>query len=304
MVRQDINTLTSLFPWQVKKQRWCRLVGGAMSFHYFLVICSSVGQKVSALPIDPEGMRRWWKKLCPPFAPETQPNRSRSGGRKIYGEDEDAVWYLTKAMAASSLQNSSSTITPSRRVMWSMLRWQTREWGASSKTAAEETSEKAQEHTYVMPSGSRPRSLFLTSSSLGVKSGIRWILIIRSPTTWHTSQKKKWEMPSCNTWQLLSVVVQLVTLNHAGCCFSYHIWCFTEEQTTTDNICVSVHHPADVPPACPCFWSKPWTLSYISLHPDSDLKGQKLQGKKKNKNKNKIITKSFNWQDCQLLPKV
>lgn len=31
------------------------------------------------------------------------------------------VWYLTKAMAASSLQNSSSTITPSSNVMWSML---------------------------------------------------------------------------------------------------------------------------------------------------------------------------------------
>lgn len=34
-----------------------------------------------------------------------------------YGEEEDAAWYLTKAMAASSLQNSSSTITPSSRVM-------------------------------------------------------------------------------------------------------------------------------------------------------------------------------------------
>lgn len=31
------------------------------------------------------------------------------------------VWYLTKAIAASSLQNSSSTITPSSNVMWSML---------------------------------------------------------------------------------------------------------------------------------------------------------------------------------------
>lgn len=38
-----------------------------------------------------------------------------------YGEEEEAAWYLTKAMAASSLQNSSNTITPSRRVMWSML---------------------------------------------------------------------------------------------------------------------------------------------------------------------------------------
>lgn len=37
--------------------------------------------------------------------------------------------------------------------------------------------------TYVMPSGSRPNNLFLTSKSLGVKSGIRWILNMRSPTT-------------------------------------------------------------------------------------------------------------------------
>lgn len=39
-----------------------------------------------------------------------------------YGEDEAAAWYLTKAMAASSLQNSSSTITPSSKVMWSILK--------------------------------------------------------------------------------------------------------------------------------------------------------------------------------------
>lgn len=37
--------------------------------------------------------------------------------------------------------------------------------------------------TYVMPSGSMPNNLFLTSKSLGVKSGIRWILNMRSPTT-------------------------------------------------------------------------------------------------------------------------
>lgn len=40
------------------------------------------------------------------------------------------------------------------------------------KTAAQKTSENTG-HTYVMPSGSKPRSLFLTSSSLAVKSGIR-----------------------------------------------------------------------------------------------------------------------------------
>lgn len=39
--------------------------------------------------------------------------------------------------------------------------------------AAGKTAENAAGRTYVMPSGSKPRSLFLTSSSLGVKSGIR-----------------------------------------------------------------------------------------------------------------------------------
>lgn len=42
-----------------------------------------------------------------------------------YGEEEEAAWYLTKAMAASSLQNSSSTMTPSSRVMWSILQEET-----------------------------------------------------------------------------------------------------------------------------------------------------------------------------------
>lgn len=40
--------------------------------------------------------------------------------KAAYGVEE--AWYFTNAMAASSLQNSSSTITPSSNVMWSMLR--------------------------------------------------------------------------------------------------------------------------------------------------------------------------------------
>lgn len=60
--------------------------------------------------------------------------------RVLHGVAE--AWYLTKAMAASSLQNSSNTITPSSSVMWSMMG----------------------------PSGSKPSSRFLTRRSLGVKS--------------------------------------------------------------------------------------------------------------------------------------
>lgn len=36
---------------------------------------------------------------------------------EVYGEEEAVAWYFTKAMAASSLQNSSNTITPSSKVM-------------------------------------------------------------------------------------------------------------------------------------------------------------------------------------------
>lgn len=54
----------------------------------------------------------------------------------------EEVWYFTNAMAASSLQNSSNTITPSSNVMWSIIG----------------------------PSGSKPSNRFLTNSSLGVKS--------------------------------------------------------------------------------------------------------------------------------------
>lgn len=58
----------------------------------------------------------------------------------IYGVEE--AWYFTNAIAASSLQNSSNTITPSSNVMWSITG----------------------------PSGSKASNRFLTNRSLGVKS--------------------------------------------------------------------------------------------------------------------------------------
>lgn len=78
----------------------------------------------------------------------------------IYGVEE--VWYFTNAIAASSLQNSSNTITPSSNVMWSIIG----------------------------PSGSKPSNRFLTNRSLGVNSGIRWIRTIRSPTTLTITEKR------------------------------------------------------------------------------------------------------------------
>lgn len=61
-------------------------------------------------------------------------------GRCCYGVEE--AWYFTNAIAASSLQNSSNTITPSSKVRWSITG----------------------------PSGSKPSNRFLTNRSLGVKS--------------------------------------------------------------------------------------------------------------------------------------
>lgn len=62
---------------------------------------------------------------APPVpAQKAQSNLLEADGQtagQVYGEEEEAAWYLTKAMAASSLQNSSSTITPSNRDMWSIL---------------------------------------------------------------------------------------------------------------------------------------------------------------------------------------
>lgn len=43
----------------------------------------------------------------------------RDHGDVTHGVAE--AWYFTNAMAASSLQNSSKTITPSSNVMWSTL---------------------------------------------------------------------------------------------------------------------------------------------------------------------------------------
>lgn len=90
-------------------------------------------------------------------------------------------------MAASSLQNSSSTITPSSNVMWSMLRKRKKKISRESRLAHRKTSLESWRicsvFTHMGPSGSRPKRRFLTSRSLGVKSGMRWILTMRSPTT-------------------------------------------------------------------------------------------------------------------------
>lgn len=101
-----------------------------------------------------------------------------------YGVDE--AWYFTNAIAASSLQNSSSTITPSSNVMWSMLREKkktSRESGLAHTKTSRGSWRIRNVFTHMGPSGSKPSRRFLTSRSLGVKSGMRWILTMRSPTT-------------------------------------------------------------------------------------------------------------------------
>lgn len=57
----------------------------------------------------------------------------RDHGDVTHGVAE--AWYFTKAMAASSLQNSSKTITPSSNVMWSILEKADRRSGNSTHWA-------------------------------------------------------------------------------------------------------------------------------------------------------------------------
>lgn len=213
MVALEINTQASLFPcynyrpvsiWQVKRKN-----GGIGSISFFLSVFFPFQWSSETLSDrswrSRRGLDLWgcstilwgWaigETALPtlhhsPKMTQLQPNSSKTNRIKLYSEDEEAVWYLTKAMAASSLQNSSSTITPSRSVTWSMLQRQTPRWEMTLKHRLRRLHWNTG-NTYVMPSGSKPRSLFLTSSSLGVKSGIRWILIMRSPTTCHTRKNK------------------------------------------------------------------------------------------------------------------
>lgn len=143
MVGQEINTGASLCPNYCRqpageKQRWRGLVGwwaGHVSASLPCLLFSWSGGFLLSDRLVMVQQKRTGatgedalptQRHSPRNAPEAQPDFSQTGGRRIYGEDGEAVWYLTKAMAASSLQNSSSTITPSRSVMWSMLRQQAR----------------------------------------------------------------------------------------------------------------------------------------------------------------------------------
>lgn len=104
-----------------------------------------------------------------------------------YGEEEAAAWYLTKAMAASSLQNSSSTITPSRRVMWSILQeeW-TESWEVRSKSQL--WTWKAQERVEVRTWCPLALDLIISSSQAAV-----WV--------WSRgcAESSTWDLPPPNT---------------------------------------------------------------------------------------------------------
>lgn len=78
--------------------------------------------------------------------PSPEPGVARPGA--VQGVAE--AWYFTKAIAASSLQNSSSTITPSSNVMWSMLgqeeKWKQSDWHTQSRPRVLENVQRVYSH--------------------------------------------------------------------------------------------------------------------------------------------------------------
>lgn len=129
------------------------------------------------------------------------------------------VWYFTKAMAASSLQNSSSTITPSSNVMWSMLGGKriagNQDWHTKTQPASRR---RCNVFTHMGPSGSKPSRRFLTSRSLGVKSGMRWILTMRSPTTCEAQAMNNTKLTPLQCLQQVSLPTSASSQAHRTTC--------------------------------------------------------------------------------------
>lgn len=167
MVSQDINTLTSLFPWQVKNRDGAGLwVGHVSPCLRLLFLCWP--DRISSL-IDPKGMSHWWKCFAYPCAIAQrlqdrwkQDLRRGRGSSVVFDEGDGCQLFAELLQHDHPLQkrhvvDAMATNMAVRSIV---------------KTAAQKTLENTG-RTYVMPSGSKPKSLFLTSSSLGVKSGIR-----------------------------------------------------------------------------------------------------------------------------------
>lgn len=100
---------------------------------------------------------------------------------------------LTKAMAASSLQNSSRTTSPLSRVKCSSLRTDPQthiNTGRSGKlyTATKTTSLSLSYLVVLLLL--RPSRSLLVSNSLSVRSGTRWMLCINSPINWETNRRR------------------------------------------------------------------------------------------------------------------
>lgn len=309
MVRQDTNTSTSLFPWQVKK-RWCGFVGGAC-------ISSSSSSFLPLLARQYLLSARSWgeeplvKKLCPPCATARRPSlmtpRQMEGSFTARMRKRCGTW---RRRWLPALCRTPPARSPPPEA--SCGRCYDDKHGRSEKCCQNSSSEDFWKHRTHVRDALRlqTQKSFPHEQQFG---GEVWYTVNphHEISNHLTHVTKKWDrekqLPNTSYgathekyWQLFSVVVPPVPLIHAVRCFSYHIRCFTEEQTTRGNIYGSVHRPADFRPACPRLWSKPWTLATFlsdtchasrhALTATRRLTTHEASGAK-------IITNSSSWQD-------
>lgn len=250
MVRQDTNTSTSLFPWQVKK-RWCGFVGGAClssSSSSFLPLLA----RQYLLSARSWGEEPLVKKLCPPCATARRP--SLMTPRQIEGSFTARMWKRCGTWRRRWLPALCRT-PPARSPPpeASCGRCYDDKHGRSEKCCQNSSSEDFWKHRTHVRDALRlqTQKSFPHEQQFG---GEVWYTVNphHEISNHLTHVTKKWDrekqLPNTSYgathekyWQLFSVVVPPVPLIHAVRCFSYHIRCFTEEQTTRGNIFGSGH---------------------------------------------------------------
>lgn len=256
------------------------------------------------------------KNLCPPCA--TAQRRSQTTPRQLRGRfmarmrKQCGIWqrrWLPALCRTPPARSPLPEASCGRR-----YKDKTWEWEASSKQQPGKRQDTG--HTYAMPSGSKPKSLFLTSSSLGVKSGIRWILIIRSPTTWQRAQKSETGRKTFPTPHMVRRVRSIDScfllyfhqlLWSTLCVVSMTIHGALEKSSPAEItfLCLSAVQltsglPVPVSDPNPELWPRscPAPVARLPYTPTGDGGDSPLiTWKDRSFRAKKIITKCFSWQD-------